>query len=395
MTWVMAISAMAGAWLLAYSAAVAGPADMRASPFPAGVTSSGWIGFDFYRGSRIFIPARINGVPAQIMLDSGASQTVLDARFVKTLRVKGTGHFTGQGAGGSAAYEVLHGVNIELGAINFRDTASVGIDLAAVEKQLGHELPVVLGGDAFAHCVVDIDFARHRIAFRNPAGFPIPPGAASMAVSKAGENFAIRANVEGRPASLVFDIGNASALNLYPSFWERPDFLGSRPVSTTQNGGLGGMHVYKLATIKSIDVAGSRFSGVPVVLWAKQKDVQADGNIGLPLLERFHLLVDLPHSRVLFAAPVDTVSAFNANHTGLTLAPDAAGARILYVAPGSPADGAGLKSGDVIVALDAMKIADWEARRGLQNWIYGEPGARLRVGLASGKVLPLTLAAYF
>lgn len=367
----------------------------KASPFTAGTGFSGWIPFEFFGNSRIFIPAKVNGVATKVMLDSGASETVIDVRFVKKLKMKETGNFSGQGAGGSAAYTELHGVNIELGAIVFRDTASVGIDMSAVEKQVGHDLPVVLGGDVFAQCVVDIDFPGHRIAFRDPSTFKPPLDAKAAAVTKAGENFAIQAVVEGRPAKLVFDIGNASPLNLYAEFWERPGFIGTRPISTTKNGGLGGMHVYKLADLKAIDVGGTEFTDIPAILEGKNKDVAADGNIGLPLLRRFRLLIDLPHSRVLFASPVDTKTPFDTNHSGLTLAPDPAGAKVLYVAPGSPGETAGLKADDIIVTIDGVSVKDWEIKADVSKWIYAAPGQQVRIGLLDGKERPLTFAKYF
>ena len=393
------LMAAAGLLLLAHpvaaaAAAVPPAAAAPSSPFPAGAASSGWIPFEFFDRKRIFIPAEINGVPTQVMLDSGASQTVIDARFVKTLQIKATGHFIGQGAGGSAAVTTLHGVNIKLGAITFRDTDSVGIDLLAVEKQVGHDLPVVLGGDAFAQCVVDIDFAHRRIAFRNPARFDPPADATAAAVTQAGENFAIQANIEGRPARLVFDIGNGGPLDLNSAFWASPGFLGTRRVSTTKSGGLGGMSVAKLIDIKDLEVGGARFSQIPTILWSDQKAGPADGNIGLPILRRFHLMVDLPHGRVLFAPPVDATTPFDANHTGLTLAPGPAGEKVLYVAPDSPAQAAGLKAGDLIVTIDGMSIADWEARAGA-DWIYGAPGRNVRLGLAEGAARSLTFGVYF
>jgi S1-C subfamily serine protease len=155
------------------------------------------------------------------------------------------------------------------------------------------------------------------------------------------------------------------------------------------------MHVYKLATIKSLDVAGTSFSDIPTVLWAKQKDVGADGNIGLPILRRFRLLVDLPHNRVLFAPPIDTATPFDANHPGWTRAPDPAGEKVLYAAPGSPAETAGLKADDLIITIDGMKVQGWQAQAGLSSWIYGAPGRRVHLGLLVGAARSLTFEKYF
>ena len=327
------------------------------------------------------------------MLDSGASATVLDRRFAARLGLIPKGELTGEGAGGSTTYGLVQGVDLQLGDLEWKGGAGVAIDLAAVERQVGHPLPVILGGDLFRHAVVDIDFRARRIAFHEPSAYVAAPDARTVALSADGENLTISALVEGRPARLIFDLGNAGALDLFPRFWQR-DFA-YRPSSTTLTGGVGGMHVERVAMIRSVDLGGVSFADVPARLDSAQYSSDArsgllDGNIGMDVLDRFHLTVDVTHKRVLFAPPTDTATAFRVNHGGLTMQPGLGGATVLYVAPGSPAAAAGVTVGAVIVAVDGSD--DAAARDG---WQYGRVGRTVRLRLRDGQVLPVTLARYF
>lgn len=155
------------------------------------------------------------------------------------------------------------------------------------------------------------------------------------------------------------------------------------------------MHVYKTTNRKVITAGEVGFTAVPTVLEGKTENVAFDGYIGLPILRRFHLLVDLPHNRVLFDQPVDRTKAFDTNHTGLTLAPDPEGAKVLYVALGSPADIAALKAKDLVTTLAGLKIKAWESNEGLTNWIYAMPCRHVRIGLQSGVTVPLMFDKYF
>ncbi len=94
--------------------------------FAPGKTSSGWLPFEFVAGTRIFIAATINGRPVLAMLDSGASSTVLDRRFATSLGLTPKGDLTGEGAGGSTPYGIVHGVDLKLGDLDWKGGAAVG-----------------------------------------------------------------------------------------------------------------------------------------------------------------------------------------------------------------------------------------------------------------------------
>ena len=81
------------------------------------------------------------------------------------------------------------------------------------------------------------------------------------------------------------------------------------------------------------------------------------------MLDRFHLTVDYPHDRVLFAPPVDTAAPFAVNRAGLALQPMQAGAKVLSV------------------ASDSLAVS-------------GPAGEALEVRLGDQRILHLTLGDY-
>ncbi len=373
------------------------PAADAVVTFADGRDSSGWLPFEMKDNVRIFIPATVNGRSVKVMLDSGASATVLDRRFVASLGLKSVGDLTAEGSGGAGQYGVVEGVVIKLGDLTITGGENVGVDLQQLEKVLHHPLPMVLGGAAFEKTVVDIDFANRRIAFRDPARFRAPQDMRSVALFPAGDNRAIDMEIEGRRARMLFDLGNAWPAVLYPRFWDNAAFLKGRSVSSTLSGGWGGMHSEGMTRLRDVRLAGATFSGVPSPLKGVRTDNERsgelDGNVGMPLFSRFRLVIDFPHQRVLFGSPADTATPFESNTSGLALEAADGGATIRHVAVASPAAGAGLKVGDVIARVQDARTG--EVIPVTSRWTRGPAGRELQLTLSDGRNVVLRSAEYF
>lgn len=365
--------------------------------FSSGKTSSGWLPFEYFDGTRIFIPAEINGHAALVLLDSGASETVLDRRFSSEIGLVPEGDLVGQGAGGSTAYSVVQGVDLKVGDLRWLGGTAVAIDLTAVARQVGHPMPVVLGGEMFRGAIVEIDFAARRIAFHSPTTYVPPENVIFVPLTPAGENQAVSATVEGRPARLLFDLGNAGAVDLFPRFWEQPIFTGERRIASTYVGGAGGMSEQHITMVNEMNIGGATLNDLPARLENRQSSQDAasdllDGNVGMGVLSRFHLIIDFPHQQVGFAPPIDTVTPFRVNHSGLTVQPTGPGSTVLHVATGSPAALAGVVAGNVI---ERVEPNDPSAVPMGGDWLYGPIGEIVRLHLSDGRVATLTLARYF
>ena len=376
------------------------PVDKTPGLFASGSESSGWLPFELFNGTRLFIPATINGIPVQVMLDSGASSTVVDQIFANKIGLTPERATIGEGEGGSDAVSALNGVNLKLGTLTLSGQTMVATDLGPIQRRLSHPLPVILGNEIFQNAVVDIDFAQRRICFRNPATFVVPSDSIVEKTETEDGIHVVRAIVEGRSARLAFDLGNGSPLVLYYHFWSQAGLLADRPTSTTLIGGFGGFSPQKIAMVHSVALGDVMFTAVPATFpdmkSSAARSQKLDGNLGMPILSRFHLIADFPHDRVLLTPPADTVKPFEVNHSGLTLEPTPAGAKVLYVAPQSPGSKAGLNVNDIVVSVNGNSLTGKTKSSGIQaSWRFGTPGETCLLVLTDGQVKKLILGEYF
>lgn len=399
-----AVLACMGSAALAQEAASARPTEAllaQAEPATLSYTddarSSGWIPFTLFDGVRMFFPATINGRQVEVMLDSGAEVTVLDERFVSELGLRSVGDLTAQGAGGSGQYGIVDGVQIGLGALSISNSRTVGVDLSQIEKAIGHPLPIVLGGAALDHTVIEIDYRNRRVAFHDPKQFKRPDGMHAHRLFDAGGNRAIDVQIEGRTARMVFDIGNAWPALLYPRFWQAEGFMDGRMVSTTMTGGFGGMQQAHMSRLRELRVGGVAFKQLPVPMTSERvmhASAQGlDGNLGMPVVSRFHVIIDFPQQQVLFGAPFDLDVPFKSNLVGVSMSVNDGRGRVSFVAQGSPAEQAGLRVGDVVTAISEQGSDVLLPLTG--TFATARSGQRFALRLDDGRELALEARAYY
>jgi hypothetical protein len=275
------------------------------------------------------------------------------------------------------------------------------MDLSPIAKALDIPLQVILGQEVFAAFVVDIDFQHSRIAFRDPAAFTPPRGAIRLPLTPAGGDRVTRVSIEGRPPIDVYlDLGNGSPLDIFPAYWRPRRLLDDRHSSELLNGGAGGQRPVKVATIGAVDVGGVVFHDVPTNFpppgntTADTRRVQ--GNLGLPILSRFRMIADFPHNALyLVPEPRAVARPFDKDRSGLSTVRDADALRVTFVAPGSPAEEAGFKIGDLVSLIDGQPIGPTFQQSALARWRYGAAGQRIQLSLADHRTLTLTLRDYF
>ena len=120
--------------------------------------STGWIDFDFQDGKRIFIPAKVNGRNAGVLLATGLPIPDIDKSFAALLGLPLKPDSKSQVANGKNETEKISGLQIQIGNLTLPDTIASVVDFAPLEKRMGHSLPLLLGDAAFSDLVVDIDF---------------------------------------------------------------------------------------------------------------------------------------------------------------------------------------------------------------------------------------------
>lgn len=337
---------------------------------------------------KLFVPVVINGVGAQAILDTGAARSSLDATFAKQIGIKASGFFFGEMIQGPVRGAYARDVVVRIGEALVRADGAVTLDYSQLSRELGRPVQVVLGRELFETFVVELDIAAGEAAVLPRAGYGPASGAQLVPLSRLRGRMTAPVILEDLPPlRATVDIGNDVALIVSPTAAVRR-LLQGRRTSTALIGGEGSGAIAQLASARRLEVAGQAFADVPFQV--APRTLAADANLGLPVLQRFKLALDFGGRRMWLASGAGMAAPFVRDRTGLNGYLDGALLHILHVAAGGPAEKAGFKVGDRVIAIDGEMVATANA-----NLSDAPVGRTLDFSLEGGGHRRLTLADYY
>lgn len=333
------------------------PVPVHAATFKGGVSSTGWIDFDFADGKNILIPAKVNGQSVLVKLIDGADTSYIDKDFAASIGFQPP---TATKKFGAVSTQV------QLGALTLRRVKTTTANLGAKPTDPLFA-PFVLSDDLFDQAVVDIDFAHHRVAFQDPhSAIKLPNGAVEIPLITRLDARTIPVSIEGAaPVPFEWFLGDPAPVTVYQPYYEAHKLLQNKTTSIRLGGGLNGQRPQEpVATLSRVQFAGVNFYQVPSVFPSNivrgSNSPLISGNIGLELLARFRLIIDYPHNR-LYAVPnaEDQSAPFSKDRLGLYLSEQGNTFIVDFVSPGSPAQAAGFKVGERITMIDQKAVPAW------------------------------------
>jgi predicted aspartyl protease len=339
---------------------------------------------------KMFVDVTVNGVKAQAFVDSGAQFTGLDQAFARQAGVRLGLPVLMRGIQGLSGARRAQDVHFEVGGAVVKSEAIV-TNYSDLAGQISHVIDAVMGGDVFRAFVVEIDFNEQRLSLHDRGVFQPPADARLMALQPHNGLMTAAVTVENRgEVRALLDLGSNVPLIISPGPAKSLGLLSDRPISTARMGGQGAATIAQIITAQTVGLAGEQFDRVPVMI--PKRSVGLDANLGLPILQRFHLYLDFGGERLWLGPPNDARSEpFQKDFTGLGVAISGDDLRVNHVARGSPAERDGWRIGDVITAINGDPPVD--ANRALA--LSAHPGAQIAFTLADGKVRSLTLAEYY
>ncbi len=258
------------------------------------------------QGSRLMIEARINGHPVHALLDSAAEATLLNRRFAQDLQLANGEQVKGSGSGKEAFQaSLVKGVTIQALGLTLADQTVAVTDLDDVgQRLLGARLDVILGREVFDAARLQIDIHARRIVVVSRA--VQPRGVALELLTENGIETIPATVGDGVAVRATFDLGNGAHVLISKALAERLKLLSEgRVVGTEQGGGLGGATARQLVRLKSIQVAGRRFTQVDAAI--DPQSSASDLNIGVSILQHFLITTDYSQHRV-WLEPVGAAS---------------------------------------------------------------------------------------
>jgi len=347
--------------------------------------------FESYRRWMV-VEARVAGSgPLRFILDSGAPVVVLASRELGEqlpLEIIGQARVGGAGDGEATTVALASNVLVELDGVTVENASmAVGAAGDAIAGMDG-----ILGGSLFRNLVVEIDWDSSTLTLHDPDRFEYTGDGIVLPLTLLPSGHLL---VEGtvadgtaaRTARLLVDTGAGHALSLEPSLLAPTKPLSDLIIGWGSNGvargDIGTVESLRLGDVQLRNVITSFPTGGP---WTSIGDVQGEtihGNIGQRILRRFHVIFDVPGRRLILEPGPTLDDPFVFDTTGLALAPWSPGSEeleIVEVIPGSPAAEAGIRAGDVLLAIDGRDVAEINPGE-VETMLWGPPGGHVEVAV--------------
>jgi len=352
---------------------------------------------------HVLVPVRVNGgEPGWFFLDSGASASMVSKAWAEKIALASSGAMRGGGAAGSAGVAFSKSVVLNLPGIDIPVVTMGVMDFSAGLPMFGRRWEGLLGYDILSRVVVRVDYEHQKVTIYDPAAFVAPPGATRLPVTFSGTAALVPARIlfPGRaPVDIEgFVDSGASGLTLSTPFTNANHVMEAVPKRVTSSAyGAGGESTRFAGRIAGLEL-GPHLLPEPVATFSTDTtegllaSPEIGALIGGEILQRFTVTFDFPHHQIFIEPNSNFADPFLEDTSGLSLLAGGDGFHRFEsdgVERGSPADIAGLRKGDVVLAIDDRPAIDLDLEQ--IHRILERPG---RVALTierAGKVLKLNL----
>jgi hypothetical protein len=312
--------------------------------------------------TELIVPTRMCGeyflIPIEVDLDRDGKATTLTAVF----DTGGAGlHIDPDAvvrAGGAPVGERKQITIREAraGPLTFRKLRPYTRELDHLSKALGTEIDVFLPYREFKEQLLTLDFPRRELRVRR--GELPPPDGVRIFDSRGGDRRPyLNVEIAGKRHRLLIDSGSSGSIGLGSSHdlpWLSPPL----PVKAAQ-----GMERVYFEDVGRLGV-DLQLAGITI----ERPLVELRGPtplLGTDVMQRFAWTFDQKSRRVeIIAASPEPLRMPPLRGTGAVSMVTPAGREVVRVLDGSPAARAGLRAGDVIVAVNGTAIAE----RGCERW---------------------------
>lgn len=333
------------------------------------------IPFTQLTGGIVIIRATLGTFPDTLnfVLDTGSSGISLDSSTAEYLGVHPVPtDRTIRGIAGiknvSFLYkQQLHFPGLTIDSLDFHIN-----DYGILTAVYGEQIDGIIGYSVLSRYILKVNYDSLKITFCTQGPIRYPRGGYML---RPAINQLVAQPLRVRDASSVnsrflYDMGAGVCMLLSRDFVEDSDFLDKKRKSWTKEGeGLGGKLDMELRVMKEIRLGPYKFRNIPVFVFDDQSNVTnypyMGGILGNDILRRFNVILNYDKGEIHLTPNSHFASPFDYSYSGLELYLINGVIIAGDVAKNSPAEAAGIKEGDEIIAvnksfsqnLDQYKVA--------------------------------------
>jgi hypothetical protein len=332
--------------------------------------------FDLFENNILIRAGINNSQPAWFIFDTGANINLVNERLFQGLGLgsERAVDLTG-GGGGAVQGSLTEDVTVSLPGVEAYRQVTASAPLGPLPSYFGRDVEGIIGTPFIKNFVVEIDYARKVLTLYDPKFFNL-----------SGERDAVELeNRNGYPFMKVdlsltgqgtitdyfmIDSGSFRSLQINKPFADAHHVLAALPKANTAEGlggaGIAGDTKFVDARISSLRLGRYTISRPVVSVSQDAAGFGAGGDAGVmggEVLRRFTVTLDYQSKRILLKPNAQFTEPYESDMSGLELvtrADDFKVIQIKRVRARFPADDAGLREGDTIVAINGRPSVEFD-----------------------------------
>ncbi len=350
---------------------------------------------------HIIIRLSINGSDdMNFMFDSGAGGILINKVFSDSIGLESASERLNTGAVGTHTVSIVKGNSIKIGDAQLNNINMMRDENNFEELDSGEEIAGIIGFHILSRFIVKIDYDSFELVFYNRSNYEydgdgvilpivltynLPLVVSTVGINNDTELEGFFLVDTGARSDLIISSPTVNKFNMI-------DAVGNHYILKTDVGSSGKKAKIMYGKVKSLTFAEHEFTQVPVILSQAENGVLSfdgiDGIIGNRILKRFNLIFDYPRSLIYLEPNANMSKRYNVNVSGFNIFFREGKPVIKNVIDRSPASRAGLKNGDVIVAIEGTVSEDLTAQQ-IRDYFETE-GVRLKLVIKRGSKLKYT-----
>lgn len=317
--------------------------------------------FTTFTGGVMLVKAKLGDFPDSLnfILDTGSGGISLDSATCERLKLTPQpSDKTILGIAGIRKVRFVYNQTLRLPGLSVDSLNFHVNDYDILTSVYGDKVDGIIGYSFFSRYIVGINYDSMQVTVWSPGNFRYPKGGymlRPLIPSLPIISSQVR-NTRKILARFYFDTGAGLCTLLSTDFVTDSNLLDPRrKIFSTQAQGLGGKANMQLTTIKELRLGPYRFRKVPTYIFDDQYNVTSypnlGGLIGNDILRRFNVILNYERRSIYLTPNTHYRDLFDYSYTGLGIYWIDGEIRVGDVMKNSPAEKAGFKEDDVVVAV--------------------------------------------